>query len=1064
VPPSNPVSTYLSDVKRRYSSGHAREHAYRPAFQRLIEDLVPDVNAINDPRQSDFGAPDFIVRRGDITVGHVEAKDLDVALDTQRESEQLTRYRQHTENLVLTNYLDFELFRDGQLILTASAGRLVNKKIQLSTQGIADVSALMGEFLSFAGVTIRSAKMLAEIMAKKARLVKIEITRALNSHSDDESLPDQLDAFRRYLIHDLTIEEFADLYAQTIAYGLFAARLHDPSPSSFSRTESLRLIPRSHPFLRKLFGYVAGPELDERIVWAIDSLAEVFARADLKALLTEYGVQTPRNDPLIHFYEPFLSSYDPRLRIARGVWYTPAPVVNFIVRAVDDVLQSHFSLDGLSDASMVTVERRQQNPRTKRGFSMVKEHIPRVQVLDPAAGTGTFLAEVVRLIHESTDPILGSAWSKYVEDSLLKRIHGFEILMASYVMSHIKMELLLNETGYSPDTQSPRFSMFLTNSLEPGDEETDTLFGFMDRWLAEESVEASRVKNATPIMVVLGNPPYSGNSMNKGKWITSLIDDYKYIDGEHFGERKHWLGDDYVKFIRVAEAMIARTGTGVLAMITNHGYLDNLSLRGMRHHLASTFDHIYIIDLHGNKTRHEAVPNNAFDANVFDIKQGVAIIVAVKTGDNGPSLAEVKVHDIWGSREDKYEFLLAANLDTIDWDHVPMMSPEFRFKPTSSPVSDSYAKAESVTDIMTIGTSGIQTSRDDLVVAFEEAELLTRIATFTDSDLSDNEVRQLFFSNRSGVKYPPGDSRGWKLPAARIAVGNNTHKDFIMRFAYRPFDWRFLYFDEAMIDWPRTKVMSEFCDHENFGLIVGRQGQAAGGTEWSVAYVTDTISDLNMFYRGGGLVMPLYSYGSDAERLHRLHTLDQDWVDSICGDLSLDWIGDHLDRTDDRQLSPLDCFDYIYGILYCPSYRDRHSDALESGFPRIPRPPNADTLWKVAYYGEQLRQVHLMKKPQLMHGIRPTGKGDWIIERPTFKPKGDIGDVFVNDTQFFSGVPIASWQMTIGGYQPAQKWLKDRRGRKLTLSEIRHFQGIIGALNATRQITDELDIVASSFV
>ncbi|MCB0605739.1 MAG: N-6 DNA methylase, partial [Saprospiraceae bacterium] len=407
-----------------------------------------------------------------------------------------------------------------------------------------------------------------------------------------------------------------DVYAQTIAYGMFAARLHDPTLPTFSRQEAAELIPKSNPFLRKLFAYIAGPDIDDRIKWIVDSLVDIFLACNVEEILKNYGKATKMDDPIIHFYETFLSEYDPKLRKARGVWYTPQPVVNFIVRAVDDILKTEFNLpQGLADTSKTKIKVDVQGKK-------VEQEVHRVQILDPATGTGTFLAEAVKHIHKKFEGQQG-IWSNYVENHLLPRLNGFELLMASYAMAHLKLDLLLTETGYKPTTNQ-RFRVYLTNSLEEHHPDTGTLFA---NWLSTEANEANHIKRDTPVMCVIGNPPYSVSSSNKNEWIENLTADYK----KNLNERNiQPLSDDYIKFLRLGQYYVEKTGEGILAFISNNSFIDGIIHRKMREELMKTFDKIYILDLHGNAKKKETAPDGSIDQNVFDIMQGVSINIFVK--------------------------------------------------------------------------------------------------------------------------------------------------------------------------------------------------------------------------------------------------------------------------------------------------------------------------------------------------------------------------------------------------------------------------------------------------
>lgn len=631
------TTEYINNLNKLFQTGNATEHTYRGDLARLIESLIPGIIATNEPKRFNFGAPDYILTRNDIPVGFIEVKDIaDGDLDGKKKTvhkEQFDRYKASLQNLIFSDYLDFHFYEGKELITTIAIGKVANGKILPIPENFTVFENLIKNFTLRVTQTIKSSKRLAEMMAGKARLLFDVLNKALTNDEENNansSLQGQMEAFRRILIHDITPSAFADIYAQTIAYGMFAARLHDESLGNFSRQEAAELIPKSNPFLRKLFGYVAGPDIDDRIKWIVDSLAEIFLHCDVEQILKNYGKSTQTEDPIIHFYETFLSEYDPKLRKARGVWYTPQPVVNFIVRAVDEILKTEFGLSqGLADTSKTKIEvKTQEWDKKKKDYKTVEKEVHKVQILDPATGTGTFLAETVKHIYKRFKNQQG-IWPTYVEEHLLPRLNGFELLMASYAMAHLKLDLLFKETGYVHRSDK-RLRVFLTNSLEEYHPDTGTLFA---SWLSDEANEANRVKRDTPVMVIMGNPPYSGESANKGKWIMDLMEDYKKEPGgkEKLKERNpKWINDDYVKFLRYGQHFIEKNGSGILAFINPHGFLDNPTFRGMRWNLMKTFDKIYTIDLHGNAKKKETAPDGSPDQNVFDIMQGVSINIFVK--------------------------------------------------------------------------------------------------------------------------------------------------------------------------------------------------------------------------------------------------------------------------------------------------------------------------------------------------------------------------------------------------------------------------------------------------
>lgn len=626
------VEQYLKSIDERYKLGNATEHTFRGDLQQLIESLVPGIQATNEPKRQSCGAPDYILTRNEIPVGFIEAKDIgDTDLDGNKKAgnkEQFDRYKASLNNLFFTDYINFHLYRNGEFITKIAIAEITGKGIKPIRENFESFENLITAFCTHIGQTIKSSKHLAEMMAGKARLLSDIIGKALTSDEENHqnsTLRDQKQAFKEILIHDITPQGFADVYAQTIAYGMFAARLHDPSLENFSRQEAAELIPKSNPLLRKLFGYIAGPDIDDRIKWVVENLAEIFLATNVREVLRNYGKSTKMEDPIIHFYEDFLSEYDPKLRKARGVWYTPQPVVNFIVRAVDDILKTEFNLPmGLADTSKTKIKVNTQTPdkRSPTGYKQLEQEVHKVQILDPATGTGTFLAEAVKHIYKNFEGQQG-IWNSYVDEHLLPRLNGFELLMASYAMAHLKMDLLLKETGYT-STNDQRFRIYLTNSLEEYHQDTGTLFA---NWLSTEANEANHIKRDAPVMVVIGNPPYSVSSSNKGEWIENLVADYK----KDLNERNiQPLSDDYIKFIRYGQHFIEKTGEGVLAYISNNSFIDGIIHRKMREELMNTFDKVYILDLHGNAKKKETAQDGSPDQNVFDIMQGVSINIFVK--------------------------------------------------------------------------------------------------------------------------------------------------------------------------------------------------------------------------------------------------------------------------------------------------------------------------------------------------------------------------------------------------------------------------------------------------
>jgi hypothetical protein len=956
---------------------------------------------------------------------------------------QQDRYRAALPNLIYTNGLDWDFYRDGTLTASVTIADFVMGVIPKPDQYEA-LENLLRDFIAQKPQTISSPRDLAERMAGKANLIKDVLRKTL---ADDEALQGELmvqyQAFKENLIHDITPEDFADIYAETIAYGMFAARLHDTTLDTFSRQEALELLPKSNPFLRSLFSYVAGYDLDDRIVWIIDDLARVFQACDVAKLMENFGKLTGQNDPFLHFYETFLAAYNPSKRKARGVWYTPEPVVNFIVRAVDEVLQTEFGLpDGLADTSKVTLDWDTGQTDKKGKAVTIKKEVHRVQILDPATGTGTFLAEVIKQIAPKIQGVAPGMWSSYIESDLIPRLHGFELLMASYAMCHMKLDMILTEMGYKPTKEPPRLSVYLTNSLEEGEPANQTLP--FTQWLSREAKGANTIKRDMPIMCVIGNPPYSGISHNMGGWITSLIDDYKYVDGVHFGERKHWLHDDYVKFIRLSESLIEKNGEGVLGFITNHGYLDNPTFRGMRWHLLNTFDRIHVLDLHGNSNKKEVTPEGKPDKNVFDIQQGVAIIIAVKTGAKKKGLAQVWHGDLWGSREAKYASLEVGQIGKPITERIECTAPQYAFVRRDYTLSEVYGQGFGLAEFMPANVTGIVTAKDGLVIDFTKQALKDKISRFADPAKTDEQVRADLFPGKKAGKYPPGDSRGWKLPAARAALQAADWTADIKQISYRPLDTRSVLYRPDMVDWGRFDFMHHMLEGENLGLITPKiKKDQVGGI------VTNTLCGHKTYdaYDSNSL-FPLYLYPDeqDLDQTRRVNFERKLYA-------RLQELAARREQVNGITIvTPPDeiaAFDYIYGVLHCPAYRDTYAEFLKIDFPRIPWPANPAEFWDVSAKGAQLRKLHLMDPVTIGPTPFPfTGNGDNAVD----KPRSEGGRVWINETQYFDNAPAVSWDFYIGGYQPAQKWLKDRKGRTLGIEDVRHYQRILKILAETDRI------------
>jgi predicted helicase len=1030
------IQDYFQDILKEFKSGHAREHSYRHAIKKLIENLNPGFEAINEPKRVKAGAPDFVILKGQTPYGYGETKDLNVNLDEVEKSDQVKRYLV-LNNLFLTNYLEFRFFLNEEKYETVKIASIENGKLVPNESEFRRLADLFVDFIHKKVPTISNAKRLAKMMADKGRLMQNVIFNVLNDEEQPEgTIHDQYEAIKKVLIHDLSIKAFSDLYAQTITYGLFVARFNDDTPKTFSRREAEELVPKSNPFLRKLFHHISGPDLDDRLVWIVDALADVFLHTDVKEILKDFGKATEQKDPILHFYETFLGEFDPKLKKSKGVYYTPEPVVSFIVRSVDEILKKEFNLkDGLADTTKIEVKREVQGKK-------VKKNVHKVQILDPAVGTGTFLNEVIKNIHAKFKNQQGN-WQNYVDEHLLPRLYGFEILMAPYTMCHLKLGLTLKQTGYKESGE--RLGVYLTNSLEEPHDKYDTLFS---KWLSEESNEASRIKREAPIMIVMENPPYSVSSQNKGDWIQKLIEIYK----EGLNEKKINIDDDYIKFIRYAQYYIDKNGEGIVAMITNNSFIDGITHRKMREELMKSFDKIYIYDLHGNAKKKETCPDGGKDENVFDIMQGVSISLFVKTR-NSKKYAKVYHSDLFGMRDQKYGQLKSNDVNEIKWKKLKPVEPYYFFVPKQFNTKIDYNLGYKIDKLFEIYSSGIETQKDRVSIKFSRKEIEEVRNDFL--NMEDNTIRQKYNLKKDG--------RDWKLISAINDLKDKNSK--ITDILYRPFDIRKTIYSgktKGFLAYPRSEVMRNFIEKENLGLqITSKNRQASLG----YFFISKIISDRHLLDTAGDSmqVFPLYIYPDQNQQTldqstARHHNLNPEIVKEIAEKLKLTFIDDG--KGDGKKtFGPEDILDYIYAVLHSPSYREKYKEFLKIDFPRVPFTSDQKEFWRLVGLGRQLRELHLMKSPKLDKLITTFPKdGDCVVGKVHFEEKNEtVGNVWINENQYFGKVPKVAWEFYIGGYQPAQKWLKDRKGRKLSSDEIMHYQKIIVALVETGKLMEKID-------
>ena len=949
---------------------------------------------------------------------------------------------------------------------------------------------------------ITTSKRLSDRLAKLARKIRNRIRRVLAIETESGPLTKLMTGFQAALVHDLDEDGFADMYAQTIAYGLLSARITDPERRT---ADDLTAHMRTNPFLKDLMetflhvggrrGKAGGPGIDFDEL-GVSEVVELLDHARMEAVVRDFGDRNPQEDPVIHFYEHFLKAYDKNQKVSRGVFYTPRPVVSYIVRSVDELLRTEFGLeDGLADTkTWREMAKGQQDLR-------IPDNTPPdqafVQILDPAAGTGTFLVQVIDLIHRTMvekwksqghgEKKINAFWNNYVPKHLLPRLHGYELLMAPYAIAHLKVGLKLYETGYRFQSDE-RARVYLTNALEPAGSKQLKL-DFLPA-LAQEAQAVNEIKRKQRFTVVIGNPPYSGISSNMGPWIEGLLkghlpdgtatESYYHVDGEPLGERKVWLQDDYVKFIRFSQWLLDGTGAGVHGYISNHGYLDNPTFRGMRWSLMQSFPRIRVLDLHGSLKKKETPPGGGRDVNVFAIQQGVAIGLFTK----GATASRCVCHaDLWGDREGKYEWLMQhVSLDT-EWTHLELAPSFYLFEPFNISGTDGYSDWHAINEVMPVNVTGIVTARDGFVIDFDRDALRCRIADLRSDSQSDDAIRKKYFVGKGSKKYPPGDSRGWKLPVARQKIRKDDQWDERYEpVLYRPFDIREIYYVPWMVDWPRTEAMPHMLAGENVALMTCRQSIS---NSWKHLLATRLITDDSMVSnrtRERGYLFPVYLYprvGSADKSLFgrwdegkggRTPNFDFEFVEHMAAASELRFVSDG--RGDRREtLGPEDVLAWIYAVFHSPSYRGRYEAQLKLDFPRVPLPGSAELFRRLAETGHELLALQLLESPKLRKPITtytgPTnpevgrvGWSDgtiWIDAAKTNAREGHRATK--RGTIGFKGIPEEVWDFSIGGYQVCHKWLKDRKGRTLSDKDVAYYQKIVVVLYETLRIMAEIDEV-----
>ncbi|HED4626073.1 TPA: N-6 DNA methylase [Campylobacter jejuni] len=1047
------LKAYLENIKD--ISTNDKEHTHRTALQNLLQAIKDNQDKQNkisikqEPNndKEGRGAPDFLITKDFLTLGYIENKRVNANLDNIIKSDQILKYTKLSPNIILTDYLRFILLslNDKNEIIICKEVKICSLdeiKSVIKNQSLLDaktqeLNELFSIFFSKIPNPINSALDFANHLSLRTRILKDELLSSI----ENEILLSLFNTFKETLYKELSYEEFCDSFAQTLTYSLFLAKLNNDTAKEIDLNNAKKFIPKSFPLIRSMSGFLDDSfENLENIKWLLEEIINIINHIDITSIIKELNktgekdlfnrptILSTHKDPYLHFYETFLASYDPKLREVRGVYYTPAPVVNFIINAIDEILKQDFN--------------------HKKGLSEALDK--NITLLDFATGTGTFLLEAFR---KALEPISKNSVN-YNPKALIDKFCGFEFLIAPYTIAHLKISQSFKEEFNSPLNDDESLKIALTNtlyskSISKEQNDQNTLFTLID--LTREFKKAQKIKEEQ-ILIITGNPPYSGASSNKGLYEDEIKISYglepskanlskeqkKYIN-LYFQEKtkqntntfkaiyeKHkleneknpkWLLDDYVKFIRFAQSKIDSQENGIFAFISNNSFLDNPTFRGMRYSLMQSFDKIYILNLHGDTRKKEKAPDGSKDDNVFDIMQGVSINIFIKQNSKVKN-TKIYYHDLYGKRKDKYEFLYENDLNSIKWTLVKNNEPFYLFLPQNNDLLEEYNKSISVKDMFMLSSVGIVSAKDSILISTNTEKLKQQIHDYY----------------------------------------NEFDKKNIKEIAYRPFDTQKIYYDIKKVERPRIETMEHFLENENIGLMIGRQFSAIGSDIFDIVFCTDKITDLNFYRRGGEQIFPLYLYPTTRSKKflkkENPNFNEENFTSKI--ENFKESFRAFIDELYKEKFSPQNILGYIYAVLFHKIYREKYFDFLKIDFPKIPFTKDKNTFKNLSKLGLKLINLHLLKNDELDFNVGEALFKD--IKNKNFKIQKikynkDTKELFINESLYFTKVSLEIYEFKIGGYAVLDKYLKSHKEEDI---DHKHFTLIIQTLDETLKIQDEI--------
>ncbi|EDP4548167.1 TPA: type ISP restriction/modification enzyme [Campylobacter jejuni] len=1043
------LKAYLENIKD--ISTNDKEHTHRTALQNLLQAIKDNQDKQNkisikqEPNndKEGRGAPDFLITKDFLTLGYIENKRVNANLDNIITSDQILKYTKLSPNIILTDYLRFILLslNDKNEIIICKEVKICSLdeiKSIVKNQSLLDtktqeLNELFSIFFSKIPNPINLALDFANHLSLRTRILKDELLLS----SKNETLLSLFNTFKETLYKELSYEEFCDSFAQTLTYSLFLAKLNNDTAKEIDLNNAKKFIPKSFPLIRSMSGFLDDSfENLENIKWLLEEIINIINHIDITSIIKELNktgekdlfnrptILSTHKDPYLHFYETFLASYDPKLREVRGVYYTPAPVVIFIINAIDEALKQDFN--------------------HKKGLSEALDK--NITLLDFATGTGTFLLEAFR---KALEPISKNSVN-YNPKVLIDKFCGFEFLIAPYTIAHLKISQSFKEEFNSPLNDDESLKIALTNtlyfkSISKEQNDQNTLFTLID--LTKEFKKAQKIKEEQ-ILIITGNPPYSGASSNKGlyedeikisyglepskanlnneqkKWISSYLKEkskqntstFKAIYEKHKLENEKnpkVMLDDYVKFIRFAQSKIDSQESGIFAFISNNSFLDNPTFRGMRYSLMQSFDKIYILNLHGDTRKKEKAPDGSKDDNVFDIMQGVSINIFIKQNSKAKN-TNIYYHDLYGKRKDKYEFLYENDLNSIKWTLVKNNEPFYLFLPQNNDLLEEYNKGISVKDIFMLSSVGIASSKDAILISTNNKKLEQQVYNFY----------------------------------------NEFDKKYIKEIAYRPFDTQKIYYDIKKVERPRIDIMEHFLGYENIGLIYDR---GTNLKEISNLFISSKVIDKHLV-GANSYVSPLYLYPTTRSKKflkkENPNFNEENFTSKI--ENFKESFRTFIDELYKEKFSPEDILGYIYAVLFHKIYREKYLDFLKIDFPKIPFTKDKNTFKNLSKLGLKLVNLHLLKNDELDFNVGEALFKD--IKNKNFKIQKikynkDVKELFINESLYFNKVSPEIYEFKIGGYAVLDKYLKSHKEEDI---DHKYFTLIIQTLDETLKIQDEI--------